>query len=57
MNGPTKNIWATSLSNKWGFLFQGNIYCVKITDTIEFIHRSKVLHDKKVAYDPFILDV
>ena len=51
LNGPDgTSIWDKALSNEWGRLAQGNIYGIKHTDTIEFIHQSEVPKDKKVTY-------
>ena len=56
MNGATKYIWVRGPRNEWGQLAQGSIHGVRSTDTIEIIHRSKVLHDRKVTYKTFVLD-
>jgi len=40
-------IYGKSLSNDWGRLAQGNDFWVKGTNTIQFIHKTKVSHDKR----------
>lgn len=54
LQGSDSNIWKKSLSNDWGRLAQENDYGVKGTDTIQFIHKRDVPHDKKVTYASFV---
>lgn len=56
LNGPNATLWTKSLSNEWGRLAQGNVHGVKATDTIDFIHKSKVPVDRKVTYGSFVCD-
>ena len=56
LNGPNKHIWERSLSNEFGRLLKGNIYGVKFTDTMEFIHKHQVPLGKKVTYASFVFD-
>ena len=53
---PAKDTWSKSLSNKWSRLTQGNIYGVRSTDTIDFIHCHGVPRDRDVAYATFVLN-
>ena len=55
-NLDVTSTWDKALSNEWGRLAQGNIYGIKHTDTIEFIHQSEVPKDKKETYDSFVCD-
>ncbi len=53
-NGPT---WNNSLCNEYGRLAQGfGANQILGTDTIDFIHKHEVPHDKKVTYGNFICD-
>ena len=45
-----------SLSNEWGRLAQGNKHGVRSTDTIDFIQKHAVPHDRTVTYASFVLD-
>ena len=56
LNGPTKEIWFKSISNEFGRLAQGNVYGVKATDTIDFIHKHEVPLAQQVTYASFVCD-
>jgi hypothetical protein len=55
LDGDNGKTWITSLSNEFGCLAQG-YHDVAGTDTIDFIHRTKVPLDKKVTYGNLICD-
>ena len=46
-----------SLSNEWGRLANDNIYGIKGTNTITFIPRRSVPHDRDITYATFVCDV
>ena len=54
--GKNKHIWEKSLSNEWGRLAQGNIHGLRKTDTIDFVHKLKLLKEKAVTYATFFCD-
>jgi hypothetical protein len=57
LNGTNGSTWTNSLCNEYGRLAQGfNDNKVLGTDTIDFIHKHEVPHDKKVTYGNFICD-
>ena len=49
-------VWNKSLGNEWGCHAQGNIHCLKATDTIEFIPITQVPANAKVTYASFVCD-
>ena len=56
LKGPERERWLQAASNEFGRLAQGNKYGVKATDTINFIPKSDVPHDRKVTYGSFVCD-
>ena len=44
------------LSNKWGYLVQGNDFGILGTDTIEFILQSEIPKGCNVTYTSFVCD-
>ena len=56
LSGTDGNTWTTSLCNEFGRLAQGFNNTIVGTDTIDFIDRNEVPHDKKVTYGNFICD-
>jgi hypothetical protein len=50
-DGP---IWDRGLSNEWGRLANGNKRGIKGTNTIQFIHKHDVPHDRNVTYATFV---
>ena len=56
LQGDQKEIWNKASSNEFGRLAQGNKYCIKYRDVMEFIHQKDVPADEKVTYASFVLD-
>ena len=55
-NKKTKQIWSRSLDNESGRLTQGSQQRVKGTDTMVFIPKSQIPHDRQVTYSNFVCD-
>ena len=53
---PERKIWEISFANDLGQLSQG-IREVKGTNTVVFIHKSKVSKDKKVTYGKIVCEI
>ena len=51
-----KEVWGNSFGNEIGRLAQGIPGRVEGTDTIDFIHKHAVPHDRTVTYASFVLD-
>jgi hypothetical protein len=56
LKGKMKSTWSTAISNELGRLAQGIQDRVVPTDTISFIKKAEVPHNKKVTYANFICD-
>ena len=56
LKGKMGDTWSIALSNELGRLAQGVEDRVIGTDTIDFIPKSKVPHNKKVTYANFVCD-
>ena len=54
-NPKTKDVWTTSLANELGRLAQG-IRNIPGTNTIKFIHKHQVPHNRKVTYARLVVD-
>lgn len=54
LNSKDSTTWTRSLSNEWGRLANGNIYGVKGTKTIRFIHKGQVPKGRDVTYATFV---
>ena len=56
LRGPGGTQWKTALSNELGRLAQGVKGWVVASNTINFIHKSKVPSHKKVTYANMVCD-
>jgi hypothetical protein len=57
IRGPaTKDIWEHSCANEFGRLAQG-IRDIKGTDTITFIHKSKIPKGRRATYPRYVCDI
>ena len=55
-SGKDAHIWDKAVSNEFGRLAQGNVHGVTATDTIEFISKKDIPHNKKVTYGSYRFD-
>jgi hypothetical protein len=56
LKSDDRAVWLRGLSNECGRLANGNRYGVKGTNTIKFIPKTSVPHDRKVTYASFVCD-
>eukprot|EP00957_Ditylum_brightwellii_P121042 9232192-Ditylum_brightwellii.AAC.1 len=58
IKGKDKSIWYTSCSNGFSRLTQGVGNCIKKgTNTVLFIHKKDMPHDKRPTYARFVVDI
>ena len=55
IKSKNQNVWTTSLANELGRLAQG-IRNIPGTNTIKFIHKNQVPHNRKVTYAQLVVD-